>query len=293
MVGVGQSMYQVRRYTEVNALGMATLLEALVANRDTLRKLVVASSMSIYGEGAYTCSHCGAVHPRLRPSEQLAAADWEVHCPKCGAVVQPVPTPEEKPLYPTSIYAINKRDHEEMALAFGQAYDIPAVALRFFNIYGSRQALTNPYTGVAAIFCGRILAAQAPVIYEDGHQLRDFVHVSDIVQACTLAMTSAGADGQVLNVGTGKPVSVLQVGELLARELKWTGGFEIRRKFRAGDIRHCFADITRARELLGFEPRYRFEDGVPELVAWVASQTGVSAGTPDAERQLEAYGLLR
>jgi dTDP-L-rhamnose 4-epimerase len=294
MVGVGQSMYQVRRYTDVNAVGMATLLEAMVAHRNHLRKLVVASSMSIYGEGAYQCHACGPVFPRVRPTEQLARADWEVRCPRCGAHVQPLPTREDKPLYPTSIYAINKRDHEEMALAFGQAYQIPAVALRFFNIYGSRQALTNPYTGVAAIFCGRMLSGQPPVIYEDGHQLRDFVHVSDVVQACSLAMARAGADYQVVNVGTGQPISILQVGELLAGELGWTGGFEVRQKFRAGDIRHCFAEIGLARSLLGYAPRYRFADGVPELVEWVAAQHGVavpSAG--EVDRQLEAYGLLR
>jgi dTDP-L-rhamnose 4-epimerase len=205
-----------------------------------------------------------------------------------------VPTPEDKPLYPTSIYAINKRDHEEMALAFGQAYGVPSVALRFFNIYGSRQALTNPYTGVAAIFCGRMLSGQTPVIYEDGGQLRDFVHVSDIVQACCLAMQRSGADNQVLNVGTGRPISVLEVGELLARELGWTGGFEIREKFRAGDIRHCFADISRIQTLLGYEPRYRFEAGVSELVAWVAQQQGVALPrASDADRELEALGLLR
>src|SRR5579864_4064879 len=244
MVGVGQSMYQVRRYTDVNAMGMATLLEALVANRGgATRKLVVASSMSIYGEGAYQCPVCGPVYPRLRPTEQLSRAEWEVRCPNCGAELEPIATPEDKPLYPTSIYAINKRDHEEMALAFGQAYDIPAVALRFFNIYGSRQALTNPYTGVAAIFSGRMLAGQPPLVYEDGHQLRDFVHVSDIVQACMLSMSHPQADAQVLNVGTGRPISVLEVASLLAQELGWSGGFEIRRQFRAGDIRHCYADI--------------------------------------------------
>jgi dTDP-L-rhamnose 4-epimerase len=292
MVGVGQSMYQVRRYTDVNAMGMATLLEALVANRDRVRKLLVASSMSIYGEGAYRCPHCGPVYPRLRPTRQLSAADWEVHCPRCGADVEPAPTPEDKPLYPTSIYAINKRDHEEMALAFGQAYDMPAVALRFFNIYGSRQALTNPYTGVAAIFCGRMLSGQTPVIYEDGRQLRDFVHVSDVVQACSLAISTSGADGTVVNVGTGEPISVFRVGELLAKALGWSGGFEIRQKFRAGDIRHCFADISRIRTLLGYSPRYRFEDGVPELVRWVAAQQGLSVAS-DVDGQLEAYGLLR
>jgi dTDP-L-rhamnose 4-epimerase len=294
MVGVGQSMYQMRRYTDVNTLGMATLLETLVANRDRVRKLVVASSMSIYGEGAYTCAACGPVYPRLRPIEQLKQLDWEVRCPTCGESLQPIPTSEDKPLYPTSIYAITKRDHEEMALAFGQAYDLPTVALRFFNIYGSRQALTNPYTGVAAIFCGRMLSRQTPVIYEDGLQLRDFVHVADVVQACGLALAEAGADHQVVNVGTGRSISVRQVGELLARELGWQGGFEVRHKFRAGDVRHCFADIARIQKLLGYSPRYQFEEGVPELVAWVAAQHGLAV--PEAgevDRQLEAYGLLR
>jgi dTDP-L-rhamnose 4-epimerase len=293
MVGVGQSMYQVRRYTHVNAMGMATLLDVLVENRAHVRKLVVASSMSIYGEGAYACQTHGRVAPRLRAVEQLRAGDWEVRCPVCHAELEPVGTDEDKPLYPTSIYAINKRDHEEMALAFGQAYELPAVALRFFNIYGSRQALSNPYTGVAAIFSGRMLAGEAPVIYEDGHQLRDFVHVSDIVQACCLAISSPAANYQVLNVGTGRPISVLQVGELLARELDWGGGFQVLGKFRAGDIRHCFADISRIRSLLGYEPRFRFEDGVRELVAWVAEQRGVHLPATDADRQLQAYGLVR
>jgi dTDP-L-rhamnose 4-epimerase len=295
MVGVGQSMYQVRRYTDVNAVGMASLLEviALERSRLSLRKLIVASSMSIYGEGAYACDTCGGIAPRQRPVEQLAAGDWEMHCPVCGAVLRPLPTDENKPLYPTSIYAINKRDHEEMALAFGQAYDLPAVALRFFNIYGSRQALTNPYTGVAAIFSGRMLAGQAPLIYEDGLQLRDFVHVSDIVQACRLAMASPAADYQVFNVGTGQPVSVLQVADLLAQELGWTGGFEIVGKFRAGDIRQCFADVRRIRDALGYEPRYRFEDGVRELVAWVRQQQRVPNSSAEADRQLSTYGLVR
>jgi dTDP-L-rhamnose 4-epimerase len=203
-----------------------------------------------------------------------------------------VPTDEDKPLHPTSIYAINKRDHEEMALAFGHAYGLPTVALRFFNIYGSRQALSNPYTGVAAIFSGRMLAGVTPLVYEDGRQQRDFVHVSDIVQACCLSISSAAADYQVLNVGTGRPISVLQVGEALARELRWSGGFEIAGKFRAGDIRHCFANIGRIQQLLGFQPRVTFEDGVRELVAWVAQQQ--AGGRPaDAHAQLETRGLVR
>jgi dTDP-L-rhamnose 4-epimerase len=297
MVGVGQSMYQVRRYTDVNAMGMATLLEALASERGTLpvRKLLVASSMSLYGEGAYACAACGRVSPRLRSIEQLNAGQWEMRCPKCGAELRPLPTDEDKPLNPTSIYAITKRDHEEMALAFGHAYELPAVALRFFNIYGSRQALSNPYTGVAAIFSARMLAGQAPMIYEDGGQQRDFVHVSDVVQACALAMTNPAADYQVLNVGTGRPTSVLQVAEHLARELGWAGGFEVVQKFRAGDIRHCFADITRIRESIGYAPRVRFEDGVREVVAWVSTQHGseLAPRLADAEQQLKAHRLVR
>ncbi len=293
MVGVGQSMYQVRRYTEVNAMGMATLLETLAGNRGRVRKLLVASSMSIYGEGAYTCPDHGRVAPRLRPAAQLQRCDWEVHCPACAASLEPVATDEDKPLYPTSIYAINKRDHEEMALAFGHAYDLPAVALRFFNIYGSRQALSNPYTGVAAIFCGRMLDGQTPVVYEDGHQKRDFVHVSDIVQACVLAMSSSAADYEVLNVGTGQPVSILEVASLLADALGFEGQPQITQQFRAGDIRHCFADISRARSLLGYAPRVTFQDGVRELIEWVSQQRGGGTTVPDAHAQLAAYGLVR
>jgi dTDP-L-rhamnose 4-epimerase len=275
-------------------MGMATLLEAISSQRSAVRvrKLLVASSMSIYGEGAYACDGCGPVAPKLRPTSQLAAGEWEMRCPECGADLRPVPTAEDKPLYPTSIYAINKRDHEEMALIFGHAYALPAVALRFFNIYGSRQALSNPYTGVAAIFSGRMLGGQKPLIYEDGQQQRDFVHVGDVVQACRLAMDNVAADDQVFNVGTGRPISVLQVGELLARELGWTEGFEISRQFRAGDIRHCFADITRIRRAIGYKPRYSFEDGVHELVAWVVAQQA-AAMSSDAHGQLAARGLVR
>ncbi|HET6317898.1 MAG TPA: NAD-dependent epimerase/dehydratase family protein [Chloroflexota bacterium] len=293
MVGVGQSMYQVRRYTDVNAMGMASLLEALAQQRGRVRKLLVASSMSIYGEGAYRCLDHGRVAPRLRTVAQLQSGDWEVHCPRCDSVLEPLATAEDKPLFPTSIYAINKRDHEEMALAFGYAYDLPAVALRFFNIYGSRQALSNPYTGVAAIFCGRMLEGQTPMIYEDGRQMRDFVHVSDIVQACQLAISTSAADFQVLNVGTGQPISVLEVFTLLADALDFTAPPQITRQFRAGDIRHCYADISRIRSLLGFEPRTTFADGVRELIAWVADQRGLSVKVQDAHAQLAQYGLVR
>ncbi len=235
----------------------------------------------------------GSVAPRLRSEAQLAERCWELRCPHCGRALDPEPTSEEKPLQPTSIYAITKRDHEEMALVFGAGYQVPAVALRFFNIYGSRQALSNPYTGVGAIFSARLLNGQPAVIFEDGGQLRDFVHVRDIVQACQLAMDRTAADGGVFNVGTGQPHSVLDVAQLLARELGVDVDPEIRGQYRVGDIRHCFADISRIQRELGYTPRVAFEDGVSELAAWVADQRGVRDDLVRASRELEARNLVR
>ena len=189
---------------------------------------------------------------------------------RCAArsAAAPGPTPESKQPTLASVYALSKFDQERLSLLIGRAYNIPTVALRFFNVYGTRQALSNPYTGVAAIFSGSILGGRAPAIFEDGHQQRDFVHVSDVVAACRLAMQSPAADNQALNVGSGRPVSVLEVAETLAQTLAWQGGLDIRRQFRAGDIRHCFANIDRIQSLLGYQPRYAFRDGVQELVAW-------------------------
>ena len=291
-VGVGQSMYQIQYYTEANTLGGAVLLDLLANTKHSVRKMIVASSMSIYGEGRYTCPGCGVVYPRLRLDPQLKARDWEIKCPSCGRDVLAVPTDEEKPLYPTSIYAVTKRDHEEMFLCTGLAYGIPAVALRFFNTYGPRQALSNPYTGIMAIFSSRLLNRQPPVIYEDGCQTRDFIHVRDIVQGLLLAMDRPEADNQVFNLGTGVPTSVAQVAELLSQQL--TGG-EIRpqivNQYRAGDIRHCYADIGKARRLLGFEPRITLTDGVADLLAWVREQTAVDR-FGQVEKELAAKALV-
>jgi dTDP-L-rhamnose 4-epimerase len=169
-VGVGQSMYEIRRYVEVNSLGAATLLEAIVAERDHIRKMIVASSMSIYGEGRYVCQNCGQMHPKPRGAEQLARRQWELVCPRCHGQMAPAPTDEDKALMPTSVYAVSKRDHEELFLSVGRAYRIPTVALRYFNVYGRRQALSNPYTGIMAIFSARMLNSHPPIIFEDGLQ---------------------------------------------------------------------------------------------------------------------------
>lgn len=291
-VGTGQSMYQIQHYAEANTLGGAVLLDLLANTRHRVRKIIVASSMSVYGEGTYACGQCGIVYPRLRTAAQLEARDWEMKCPACGQEVRPVPTAEEKPLYPTSIYAITKRDHEEMFLTTGRAYGIPAVALRFFNTYGPRQALSNPYTGVMAIFSGRLLNGQPPVIYEDGRQARDFVHVEDIVQGLLQAMERDEADCRVVNLGTGRPTTVSEVAELLSQRL--TGGAleaEFRHQFRVGDIRHCYADVTRARDLLGFQARISLQEGLDHLLAWVREQSAEDRFR-QVERELAAKSLI-
>jgi dTDP-L-rhamnose 4-epimerase len=289
-VGVGQSMYELRRYVEANDLGTAVLLEAILARREKIRKLIVASSMSIYGEGAYQCASCGKVYPQLRPVSQLLDRRWEVQCPNCDQTLKPAPTAEDKPLFPTSVYAVTKQDQEQFCLVVGRSYGIPTVALRYFNVYGTRQALSNPYTGVCAIFSARLLNGNSPMIFEDGEQTRDFVHVSDIVQGNLLALESDRANYQAINIGTGKPTAIKQVSKLLSEGLGKKVQPEIVGRYREGDIRHCVADISKAKSLLGYEPRITLSEGIPELLVWVKEQAAkdqVEAATAELEsRQL-------
>jgi dTDP-L-rhamnose 4-epimerase len=292
-VGVGQSMYEIERYTSINAIGAAVLLEEAVERRDRIRKLLVASSMSIYGEGQYRNPQTGesGLAPGVRPESQLAARKWDVLAGD-GTPLEPEPTAETKLLRPTSIYAIGKRDHEEMVLAVGAAYGMPAVALRFFNVYGERQALSNPYTGVAAIFSSRLLNDRAPLVFEDGKQTRDFIDVRDIARCCALALQDNGGDGRTLNVGTGRPTSIVEVAQLIARGLGKEIEAEVVNEFRAGDIRHCYADTQLANELLGFRAEIPFEAGMQELLAWLEGQE--AADSVDAAREaLVARGLAR
>jgi dTDP-L-rhamnose 4-epimerase len=291
-VGVGQSMYEIHRYADANTVGGANLLDILANEEHRVEKLIVASSMSIYGEGKYECDGCGAAYPQLRPDEQLQERQWEMRCPHCGEEIRPLPTDENKPLYPSSIYAVTKRDHEEMFLCFGRSYSVPTVALRFFNVYGTRQALSNPYTGVAAIFSARILNGQPPVIYEDGLQSRDFIHVRDIVQSSLLAMEREEADYEVFNVGTGRPLTILQIARVLIDNLA-DGRIEpeIAGRYRRGDIRHCFADIGRIRERLGFAPQVSFEDGISDLIGWLREQEVVDKFDV-VNRELRAKDLI-
>jgi dTDP-L-rhamnose 4-epimerase len=292
-VGVGQSMYEIEHYTSINAIGAAVVLGEIVERRDAIRKVLVASSMSIYGEGQYRNPRTGesGLAPALRTDAQLAARRWEISADD-GTELEPEPTAETKPLRPTSIYAINKRDHEEMTLAIGAAYGIPSVALRFFNVYGPRQALSNPYTGAAAIFASRLLNDRPPLVFEDGNQTRDFIDVRDVVRCCSLALTSDRADGYAVNVGTGRATSVLDVARVISEGLGKQIEPEIVNQYRAGDIRHCYADPRLAEELLGFRAEVAFGDGMQELLAWLETQE--ASDSVDAARQaLVARGLAR
>jgi dTDP-L-rhamnose 4-epimerase len=281
-VGVGQSMYALAEYAAANTAGTGVLLEALLDH--PVRKLLVASSMSVYGEGAY--EPAPAVE---RTREQLERGEWEPHGPN-GEELRPVPTPENKTPSLASVYALTKYDQERMCLLFGAAYDTPVVALRFFNVYGPRQALSNPYTGVLAIFAARLLNDRRPLVYEDGHQRRDFVNAADVVRASVLALEREGADGRVVNIGSGRSVSVLEIARELGRVLGKEIEPDVSGKFRAGDIRHCFADISLARETLGFEPQVALEDGMRSLAEWLEGQVAVDR-FEDASAELAERGL--
>ncbi len=272
-VGVGQSMYEIRDYVDVNENGTATVLQTLIDH--PVRRLVVASSMSIYGEGLYLDADGNVVEERARDIDRLQHGEWELSDDR-GRPLRPFATPENKRPGLASIYALNKYAQERQCLLIGQAYGIPTVALRLFNVYGTRQALSNPYTGVLAIFASRLLNDKAPRIYEDGLQQRDFVHVADVARAFRLALERAECGGQTYNIGSGSRITVAEVARRLAAVVgKSHIEAEITRRFRVGDIRHCFADILLAQEFLGYRPKVRFEDGLAELAEWLGGRVAV------------------
>ncbi len=287
-VGVGQSMYEIRRYTDVNNLGTATLLEALIEK--PVERLVVASSMSIYGEGLYETADGARVPGQERPLSALQAGDWELQ-DESRRALQPVPTPETKTPSLSSVYALSKYDQERLCLMIGRAYHIPTVALRFFNVFGTCQALSNPYTGVLAIFASRYLNGRPPLIFEDGRQQRDFVSVQDVARACRLALETPDAAGRVFNVGSGQAYTVQEIAARMARTLgREDITPEITGKYRAGDIRHCFADISLAREVLGYAPQVSLEEGLREIAVWLEGQVAHDR-VAEASSELAQRGL--
>jgi dTDP-L-rhamnose 4-epimerase len=286
-VGVGQSMYEVAHYTSTNNVGTAVLLEALIQR--PVQRLIVASSMSIYGEGLYRDSDDTIVGGLERSLEQLRRGDWEVRNAS-GARLEPVPTTEVKQPALASVYALSKFDQERLCLMIGRAYGLPTVALRFFNVFGTRQALSNPYTGVLAIFASRLLNGNAPMIFEDGLQQRDFVSVHDVARGCHLALTAPDAVGHAINIGSGRACTIAEVAMMLSTVLGRDVPPDVCGKYRVGDIRHCFADISLARRALGYEPRIRIEDGLVDMAAWLEGQMADDR-VAEASAELDARGL--
>lgn len=289
-VGVGQSMYEIEHYVKVNSLGTAIFLDILANSNHTVKKIVVAASMSSYGEGTYSCKQCGLVRPPLRSEENLQKKDFNVYCPNCTDVVTPVSTSETALQNCNSIYAIGKKNQEEMILNIGRAYNIAAVSLRYFNVYGPRQSLSNPYNGVVAIFMSRIKNGKPPVINEDGLQTRDFIHIKDVTAANIVALESDGANFEVFNVGSGKPTTIKQIAQLLAKIYKSNISPEITYKTRKLDVRHCFADISKIKRLVGWQSKLRLEEGLAEVVVWAAREESEDK-LDFALQQLEKRGL--
>jgi dTDP-L-rhamnose 4-epimerase len=288
-VGVGQSMYEIANYTSVNNLGTAILLEGL--SRQPVERLIVASSMSIYGEGLYQTpdgTRCESVERSLT---RLRAKCWEP-CDRDGIPLTPIPTPETKHPSIASVYALSKFDQERMCLVIGEAYNVPTVALRFFNVFGPYQALSNPYTGVITNFAARLLNGNAPVIFEDGLQMRDFISVYDVARACRLALEAPHVRGRVFNIGSGRPHTILEVALRIAAMLGRAGVQpRILGQYRAGDIRHCYADISLAHKFLDFEPQVGLDEGIKSMAEWLEGQL-VEDRSALATRELAARGLV-
>lgn len=287
-VGVGQSMYEIARYVGANDLGTACLLEGLIAH--PVERIIVASSMSVYGEGAYRTADGAMALQVERKAAAIRAGQWEPVDAQ-GRSLTPVPTPETKQTDLASIYALTKYVQERAVLIFGAAYGMQAVALRLFNVYGPGQALSNPYTGVLANFASRLMNAQPPLVFENGLQRRDFVHVRDVARAFRLALEKDGLDGQTINIASGRSSSIIQIAELLAAALGVAIKPEILNKARSGDIRHCFADIAKAERLMAFAPRFTLEDSIGEFAQWVRTNEAQDHSAR-MRKELEARGLV-
>lgn len=292
VVGVGQSMYEIEHYIYNNILGTAKLLDFLVNNKHKVKRILVASSMSAYGEGLYKCDKCGLVRPPLRTDEQMSQRKWELICPNCRRILKPVGISENQPFYCNSVYAVTKQSQEDMVMIFGKAYRIPTTALRYFNVYGPRQSLSNPYTGVAAIFLSRLKNDNPPVIYEDGLQTRDFISVYDIADANVFTLENDKAFGKVFNIGTGKPITIKDIALILDKLLGGNIKPEITEKFRSGDVRHCIADVSLIKNTLGWFPKWTFEKGMQDLIEWGEKEQAKDL-FDKASKELKSKGLLK
>ncbi len=290
-VGVAQSNYEFKKFSDVNVGGMANLLDILTKKEHPVKKVITNSSMTGLGEGNYECEKCGVVRPPLREEDQLSRKDWEPKCPNCKGEIKAVPTEEDAAEYPNSIYAITKKTQQDMLMLYGKTYNIPTVALRGFNVYGPRQSLSNPYTGVTAIFISRIKNNQPAVVYEDGMQTRDFVSVHDFVRALVLVLDNSKIKNEIINIGSGHPTPIKEIAETLASHLGKKELVEVGENFRKGDIRHCFSDIGKAKRVLGWEPEISLADGFKELIEWSAGEKAEDH-FEKATQELKKKGIL-
>lgn len=270
--GTGQSMYEIEKYTDVNIKGTSIFLDILANETHSIKKIVVASSRAIYGEGKYTCKEHGTVYPTARFDHDMACGNFGVQCPYCKHEVTLQPTDEESKIHPTSIYGITKHVQEQMFMLMGQSLGIPSVAFRYQNVYGAGQSLSNPYTGILSIFSTRIKNGNDIAIFEDGLESRDFVYVDDVVDATILGIEKDEAHGEVFNVGLGLAIDVLTVAKTLINAYKSDSKITVTGNYRLGDIRHNYADLTKIEQKLGFKPKVSFEEGIQRFTAWVENQ---------------------
>ncbi|MDA9808156.1 NAD-dependent epimerase/dehydratase family protein [Flavobacteriales bacterium] len=291
--GTGQSMYEISRYNDVNILGTSHLLDFLANNNNSVKKLIIASSRSIYGEGKYKCENHGVVYPNERVASNMMKGKFDLFCDVCGGELDLMPTDENSKIHPSSIYGITKQQQEQMILLMGKSLGIPAVALRYQNVYGPGQSLSNPYTGILSIFSTRMLNGNDIDIYEDGEESRDFVFIDDVVEATILALEKEEANDEVFNVGSGEATTVKEVADSLKKFYNSDINISISGKYRLGDIRHNYADLTKAKNLLGFSPKYDFQEGIFEFVKWVKNQEIKKDKYDKSITELKSKGLIK
>jgi dTDP-L-rhamnose 4-epimerase len=291
--GPAQSMYEIERYISTNVQGTATLLQEILQFRKQVRRIVIASSRAIYGEGKYLCSKCGIIVPSVRSLDQLASAVWEPVCGTCGNIITLQATTEDTPPAPTSVYAVSKLSQEQMGLVFGHAYRIPIIALRYQNVYGAGQSLRNPYIGILAIFCARILEKLPIHIYEDGQMLRDFVNINDVVSATILAIESEPTISGAYNVGYGRPYTILDVAKKLIEISGSSVPINVTGEYRVGDIRHNYSDLKKIKQALGYEPCVTLEAGLHELFEWARNEPKIANLLENATKELTRAGLFQ
>lgn len=290
--GVGQSMYLVEKYLDVIVRGTGVLWDVLTNEKNNVKKVVLSSSRAVYGEGSYQCINCGIVYPESRQEEALRKAQWGLKCPHCGEALLVCPTDENALLKPVSIYAIGKRTQEDICMVMGKALKIPVSILRYQNVYGPGQSLNNPYTGILSIFTSKIKSGKCIQVYEDGNESRDFVHVNDVVQGTLRALESHKADYNIFNIGSGIRTTVLEIAQLITQYINPSLSPVITGKYRVGDIRHCYADISKAKNLLGYDPQVRIDQGIIDFLSWTDSES-YSDLSETAERELEIRGLFK